>query len=147
MHPYCFLDNFCRKCDVFGHHLLHCDAPRNPAMPPGGFLKARSHLPRLPYTRTDPVALARTPRPPVVSHNVYDVLDMDTGDENEQSFSRSIECAIGGVNIAVFDASGDLPEAVVAEAENTAVLRSLKDLWVELQTYAGNEDAGQKLVM
>ena len=71
---------------------------------------------------------------------------MDTDDENDQSISQSIECAISGINIAVLDASGDAPEAATAEAESTAAWRSLKDLWVELTTHGGN-DAGQKLMM
>ena len=47
----------------------------------------------------------------------------------------------------MLDANGDVPESAAAEAEHAAVLNSLKDLWAELTTHGGNEDAGQKLVM
>ena len=47
----------------------------------------------------------------------------------------------------MLDENSDVPEPAAAEAEHTAVLSSLKDLWVELKTHGGNEDAGQKLVM
>ncbi len=82
MDPRCHLDSFCRRCDVFGHHLIYCQAPENPAMPFGGFIKASKRPPRPIRTRTDSVALACTSRSPVASHNVYDVLDMDTDDDD-----------------------------------------------------------------
>ena len=73
--------------------------------------------------------------------------DMHTDDEDESSLSQAIASAISGVNIAVLNANGDAPESAAADAEHAAMLNSLKDLWVELKTHGGNEDAGQKLVM
>jgi hypothetical protein len=82
MQPSCFLDSFCRRCDVFRHHLLYSVPPTNPAMPIGGFIKASLHPRRLPRTRADFVALPCTSRLPVASHNVYEVLDTQTGDDD-----------------------------------------------------------------
>ena len=39
LHPDCFITSFCRKCNVYGHHLLYCTAPLRADMPNGGFLK------------------------------------------------------------------------------------------------------------
>ena len=73
--------------------------------------------------------------------------DMDTDDEHDPSLSQTISFAISGVNIAVSDAGGDVPEPIAEEAERTVVLNSLKDFWVELKTHGGNEEVGQKIVM
>ena len=72
---------------------------------------------------------------------------MDTDLEHEPSLSQAIASAISGVNIDVLDANGDVPESAADEAEHAVVLNSFKDLWMELKTYGGNEDAGQQLVM
>jgi hypothetical protein len=82
MHPLCYLDAFCRRCDSFGHHVIYCDAVANPAMPIGGFIKARCLHRRRTPTRADPVALACTHRSPVTSNNLYDVLDLDMDEEH-----------------------------------------------------------------
>ena len=73
--------------------------------------------------------------------------DMDTDDEHEPSLSQAISSAISGINIAVFDANGDVPEPASDEAEHAVVLSSLKDIWVGLNTHGGNKEAGQKLVL
>jgi hypothetical protein len=53
-------------------------------MPAGGFINARLRLrlPRPSHTRADPVARVWMHRSPVASHNVYDVLDLDMGDND-----------------------------------------------------------------
>ena len=64
MHPKCFLTSFCRKCDVFGHHVIHCGAAERADMPVGGFVKASRPTPLLPRIRADPVPLLRrVPQP------------------------------------------------------------------------------------
>ena len=72
---------------------------------------------------------------------------MDTNAEHEPSLSQAISSAISGLNIAVFDTSCDVPEPAADETERVVVVNSLKDLWVELKTNGGNEEAGQKLVL
>ena len=41
-HPQCSATSYCRKCDVFGHHVIWCDAPVRPDMPPSGFIKVHA---------------------------------------------------------------------------------------------------------
>ena len=73
--------------------------------------------------------------------------DMDADDKHKPSLSQAISSAISGVNIAVLDANCDVLGTAVDEAERAVVEDSLKDLWVELKTRGGNEEAGQKLVL
>jgi hypothetical protein len=81
MHPLCFLESFCRKCNVFGHHLPHCGAPASPTCRPADSSRIL-HMPHLPCTRADPVTHTGTSRSPAASDNMYDVLDADVGEDD-----------------------------------------------------------------